>query len=158
VLTHQSGFPPALVGLARAEIAEGKDQDARSSLLAVLSRNPDDAAANGELGALESRGQDWSASEKHLSRAWAKDRSNVNYALALSRTYRHLSQPAEALKVLEMIRPATKESSAFHLELAQVYGQLHQTTEAETERKLVSQLQTADQQGLHFDQPKVYVH
>ena len=122
VLIHQSGFAPALVGLARAEIAKGgRIQMYSSSLLAVLSRNPDDTAANGELGALESRGQDWSASEKHLRRAWAKDKSNVNHALALSRTYRHLSQPAEALKILEVIRPATKESSAFHLELAQVY-------------------------------------
>jgi tetratricopeptide (TPR) repeat protein len=158
VLIHQPGFPPALVGLARSEIAEGKDQEARSNLLAVLSRDPEDAPANGELGSLESRQQEWSASEKHLSKAWTKDRSNVNFALALSRAYHHLNRPAEALKILEAIRPAMQESAAFHLELAQVYSQLHQTLAAETERKTVSQLQAAAQQGLHFDDPKVYVH
>ncbi len=158
VLTHQPNFPPAVIGLARAETAEGKDQEARSDLLAVLSRNPDDAAANGELGSLESRHQEWSAAEKHLSKAWTQDRSNTNVALELSRSYRHLDQPTSALKVLTAIRPAMQQSAAFHLELAQVYSQLHQTLEAETERKAVSQLQANAQQGLHFDDPKVYVH
>jgi tetratricopeptide (TPR) repeat protein len=158
VLTHQPDFPPAVVGLASAEIAEGKDQEARSNLVALLSRNPDDAAANGELGSLESHQQEWSTSEKHLVKAWTKDRSNTDVALELSRAYWHLNQPTEALKILEAIRPKMEQAAAFHLELAQVYSQLHQTTAAETERKTVSQLQADAQQGLRFEDPKIYVH
>jgi tetratricopeptide (TPR) repeat protein len=158
VLTRQPNFPPALTGLARAEITEGKEQEARSNLLAVISRNADDPAANGELGSLEAHQKEWSAAEKHLGKAWAQDRSNTNVALELARTYLHLNQPSEALKILAGIRAAMQQSPAFHIELAQVYSQLHQTLEAEAERKAVTQLEADAQQGLRFDEPKVYVH
>ncbi len=158
VLTQHPNFPPAVTGLASAEVAGGKEPQARSDLLALISRNPDDAAANGELGTIEAQHQEWSAAEKHLCKAWMQDRSRTNIALELARTYLHLNQPAEALNTLTGIRAGMQQSPAFHLELAQVYSQLHRTLEAETERRTVTQLQADAQQGLRFDEPKVYVH
>ncbi len=158
LLAQQPDFPPALVGLARADIANGKEGEARSSLRAALSKNPDDPSANGELGLLDAGQGNWNSALPHLEKVWVQDRSDAKIALALSRVYRYLNRPADALRVLTTIAPEAGQSSPFHLELAQVYTQLHQPAKAQAERTMVAQIQTDTQAGLHFDNPKVYVH
>ena len=158
ILAQQPDFPPALIGLARAFVAKRNDAEARSTLAAVLSKNADDLAANGELGSIEARQGDWQPALQHLTRAWSQDKSNMRTALDLSRANRHLDHPAEALGILAAIGPAAQQSPEYHLELAQVYTQLHQITQAEAERKIVARLSADAHDGLHFDAPPIYIH
>jgi hypothetical protein len=51
-----------------------------------------------------------------------------------------------------------RTSSAFHLELAQIYTQLHRISEAQAERDAVNNLQAQAHDALHFENPRTYVH
>jgi tetratricopeptide (TPR) repeat protein len=157
-LAEKPGLTPGLVGLARVNIAQGKDSEAQSLLRMALSGDPEDAFANGELGLLEDQHGDWDAALGHLSRAWAQDRSNTRIAFALARAYRHKQRDSEALQLLISLRPTLQESAAFHFELAQVYADLHRPADAQTERETFSRLQANTHEGLHFDSPRIYVH
>ena len=158
ILVQQPAYPPALIGLARAEIALAKNAEAHSTLLAALANDPGNVAAQGELGVLESQQGSWDSALQHLRGAWAQDRSSSKIGLALSRTELHLDHPGEALKVLEAMGPVMQRSPAYHLELARVYDRLSQADEAQQQRKVVAQLQAEAQEGLHFDAPKTYIH
>ena len=157
-LAHQPDFAPALVSLARAEAAQGKDREAQAALRSALSANPNDMAATGELGLIEAKLGADEAALGHLKAAWGQNQTDVKIALELSRVYRRLGQPAEALHVLAPLQPVAQDSPALHLELAQVYRQLQKATEAEAERKRVTQLQAQAQGALHFESPGTYVH
>jgi len=157
-LTQEPRSVVALVGLAHAAISQGKDEQAYKFLRLALSNNPQDPSANGALGLIEVRQSRWESAFEHLSRAWAQDRSNFGVALGLARAYRSLNRPAEALQLLTSLRPTVQHSSAFHLELAQLYTQLHRTIDARTERDAVTRLEAQSAEVLHFDSPKTYVY
>jgi tetratricopeptide (TPR) repeat protein len=157
-LAEKPGLTAGLVGLARANIARGKDSEAQHFLKAALSGDPEDAFANGELGLLEAQQEDWDVAIGHLSRAWAQDWSNTKIAFALARAYRHKQRVPEALQLLVSLRSTLQESPAFHFELAQVYSDLHRSADAQTERDAFGQLQANAHEGLHFDSPRTYVH
>jgi tetratricopeptide (TPR) repeat protein len=157
VLVKEHRLGPALVGLARAEIAKGNEQEGRSNLLAALSENPDDPSANGELGLLEAGQGNWASAAPHLNTAWAHDRSNPVIILKLAEARSHLGHPAEALQLLTSTQSFFEESPAYHLELTRVYTQLNKPHEANAEREKFSHLQADSQQGLHFESPRVYV-
>jgi tetratricopeptide (TPR) repeat protein len=157
-LAEKPGLTAGLVGLARANIDQGKDSEARDFLKTALSGDPEDAFANGELGLLEADQGDWDAALGHLSRAWAEDRSNTKIAFVLARAYRRKRKAPEALQLLTSLRSTLQESAGFHFELAQVYADLHRSAEAQIERDAFGQLQANAREGLHFDSPRVYVH
>jgi tetratricopeptide (TPR) repeat protein len=157
-LAEKPGLTAGLVGLARANIDQGKDSEAQNFLKTALSGDPEDAFASGELGLLEAQQGDWDAALGNLSRAWAQDRSNTKIAFALARAYRHKQRGLEALQLLISLRSTLQESAAFHFELAQVYADLHRSADAQTERDAFSQLQANAHEGLHFDSPRIYVH
>jgi thioredoxin-like negative regulator of GroEL len=157
-LVEKPGLTAGLVGLARANIAQGKDSEAQNFLKTALSGDPEDAFANGELGLLEAQQGDWDTALGHLSRAWAQDWSNTKIAFALARAYRHKQRVPEALQLLISLRSTLQESAAFHFELAQVYTDLHRSADAQTERDAFGRLQANAHEGLHFDSPRTYVH
>ncbi len=158
VIARQPHFVAALVGLARLKISASNDDEARSLLLRALSSDANDPGANAELGMLESRQRNWAAAQKHLREAWSRDKSRSSVAVELARVERHLNDPSAALKTITAIGPATQQTSAYHLELAEIYVQLHRPEDAQAQRKIVSDLQLAAHSELHFDEPKVYVY
>jgi tetratricopeptide (TPR) repeat protein len=157
-LAERPGLPAALVGLARALVTTDKVTEATSILHGALSHNPQDPFVNGELGLLEARGGNWQDALGHLRHAWAHDQSNPQIALELARAYEREHQPSSALQVLESIRPAMQESSAFHFQLAQIYTLLGRSADARTERATVTTLEARSQDVLHFENPRTYVH
>jgi tetratricopeptide (TPR) repeat protein len=157
-LAEKPGLTAGLVGLARANIDQGKDSEAQNLLKTALSGDPEDAFANGELGLLEADQGDWDAALGHLSRAWARDCSNTKIAFVLARAYRHKQKSSEALQLLTPLRATLQESAALHFELAQVYADLHRPADAQAERDIFNQLQANAHEGLRFDSPRVYVH
>ncbi len=157
-LAEQPGLTAALVGLARANIVQGKEGEAQKFLKTALSGDPDDPFASGELGLLEAHQEEWDAALEHLNRAWTQDRSNGKIAIELARAYRHKGRPQQALQVLTSLKPAMDESSALHFELAQLYAELHQPAVAQAERDAVARIQANTHEALHFDSPRTYVH
>jgi len=157
-LAEQPGLTAGLVGLARTNIAQGKESEAHDLLRAALSGDAEDPFANGEMGLVEAHQGDWDAALQHLSRAWAVDRSNVKIALELARAYRHKQRLREALQLLDSLRPAMQESPAFHFELAQLYADLHRPADAQAEREAFSNLEATAHAALPFDVPRTYVH
>lgn len=158
-LAQQPGLTAVLVGLARTNLSQGKDNEGKTFLKNALSGAAEDPSANGELGLLEAHEGDWHDALEHLNRAWTQDRSNTNIALELARAYRRMDRSLDALQLLNSIGPVMRESSAFHLELAQVYTQLHRPAEARAERDAVSNLQAQTQSPLlRFENPRTYVH
>jgi tetratricopeptide (TPR) repeat protein len=157
-LVRQPGLSAALVGLARANVSQGKEGEAKNFLKTALSGNPEDPFANGELGLLEAHEGDWDAALDHLNKAWAQDRSNPKIAFELARAYRHKSRPLNALQLLSSLGPTIRESATFHFELAQLYAQLHRSDDAQAERDVFSRLQANAHDALHFEKPRTYVH
>lgn len=157
-LAEHPGLTAALVGLARASIAQGEDGEARNFLKTALSDDPADPFVNGELGLLEARQHDWDAAINHLDRAWQRNRSNPEIALELAQAYRRRKRPLDSLQLLIFIRPVMQESSAFHFELAQVYALLDRTADAQAERDALTSLEARTHNALHFENPRTYVY
>lgn len=158
VLADNPGFAPALVSLARAEASKGKDEEAEAMLRSALSADPNDFSAAGELGLIEARRGAYESALTHLKKAWADSKMDAKIALELARVCLRLNQPAEALRALAPLQPVAQDSPALHLELAQIYNQLQRPTDAEAERKRVTEVQAQAQGMLHFESPKTYVH
>ncbi len=157
-LARQPEFVPALVALARAHVKQGNDAEARTALTTALSKDPSDPPANAELGLLETRQEDWNAAAEHLGKAWTQDHSNTRVALALARAYGHVNRPADALGLLLPLRPALQDSSAFHLQLAQLYAQLKRPLDAQAERDALTAIEEQAQKAFRFESPKTYVY
>lgn len=157
-LVEQPGSTPALVGLARANISQGKEDEAKNLLKAALSGDPEDPFANGELGLLEAHEGDWDAALDRLRKVWAQDRSNPKIAFELARAYRQKDKRLDALQLLTSLGPTARESSTFHFELAQLYAQLRRSADAQAERDAFSRLQANAHEALHFENPRTYVH
>jgi tetratricopeptide (TPR) repeat protein len=157
-LAISPGLPAALVGLARTGVMQGKEAEARGLLSSVLNHDPEDAAANGELGLLEAGAEHWDAALQHLELAWGQNRSNPAIALKLARAYQEKGRPEDALRLLQSIGSEMEDSASFHFQLAQVYTALHRSAEAQTQRNAFSELQANNQKVLRFENPHTYVH
>ncbi len=157
-LARQSALVPALVALARAYVKQGSTAEARTALNTALSKDPSDPPANAELGLLETRQEDWNSAVEHLGKAWAQDHSNTWVALALARACAHINRPEDALALLIPLRPALQDSSAFHLQLAQLYTQLKRPADAQAERDALTAIQEQTQKEFRFESPKTYVY
>jgi tetratricopeptide (TPR) repeat protein len=157
VLAHQPRFAPALVGLAKIAVSQGKDEEARVYLQKSLALEQKNAAANGQLGLLEARQKQWAKALPYLNRAWSENHSNMAIGLELARALRSSGRPADALQVLAPMQPVMQSSPPFHLELSQIYAQLHQTSEAQKERETFTRLEAQSHDALRFEDPQVYV-
>jgi predicted Zn-dependent protease len=157
-LAHQPKLVGALVGLAQVATSQGHDEEGRKYLHEALSIEPDDPSANGELGLMDARHEDWASSLPRLSKAWKANQSNTTIGLQLARALRHGGRTAEALRVLSSLQPLMGDSLAFHLELAQLYTQLRRPAEAHEERDVAAKLQARAQDSIRFDNPTTYVH
>ncbi len=157
-LAQQPKLIAALVGFAHVSISQGKDEEAQKYLREALSIEPDNPSANGELGSLEGKREDWAAALPHLSKAWAADRSDRAVGLQLARVLRHSGHSGEALQVLTSLQPVMGDSPELHLELAQLYGQLHRPAEAREQRAVVAKLEAQTQNSIRFEDPTTYVH
>ena len=157
-LTEKPGLPAALVGLARTDLETGKETEARTLLNAALARDPQDPIANGEIGLLEARTGSWDAAVTHLERAWEQNHSNPTIALELARAYQQKARPWDALRLLQSIAPEMEDSTALHLQLAQIYTVLHRPADAQLQRNAISELQANSENVLRFDNPHTYIH
>ena len=156
-LAEQPHFTPALLGLARADISQSKMDEAREALRWALSDDADNPAANGTLGLMESRQGDWTSAVTHLRRSWEKDHSNSEVLMALARAYVRTGQTPEALQLLAAEKSRLSNSAAYHLELSQVYAQLHRPENAQKEQAAFQALQTSKDGFLRFEKPQSYV-
>jgi len=157
-LAQEPKLIAALVGLARVAASQGKDDESRKYLDEALSIDSDSPPPNGELGLLEARHENWAAALPRLKKAWGGDRSNKTVGLQLARALRHTGRAPEALHVLTSLQSLMSDSPGFHLELAQVYGQVHRLADARAEREMVAKLERQTQDALRFDNPTTYVH
>jgi tetratricopeptide (TPR) repeat protein len=157
-LAEHPQLPAALVGIARADISQSRDGEARKLLRAALSGDPGDALANAELGRLEARDGNSKAALEYLGRAWERNQSNTDVALELARVYIRRNQPSTALQLLGSIRPVMQQSPAFHFELARVYSLLGRPGDARAEQDAFTNLQASTKDALSFENPRTYVH
>lgn len=157
-LSEQPKFVAALVGLAQVAISQGNVEQGQQYLQEALSIEPANPSANGELGLLDAQRDDWASALPHLSKAWGADRSNKTVGLRLAQALQHSGRAGEALQLLAAQQSSMEDSSAFHLELAQLYSQLHRPVEASKQRNMVAKLQAESQNSLRFDNPTTYVH
>jgi Flp pilus assembly protein TadD len=157
-LALQPTLVAALVALSRAYVKQGNDAEARQALNSALSKDPSDPPANAELGLLEARNEEWILASEHLEKAWGGDRSNTRVALALARAYGHMNHPEDAVRLLTPLSSSLHDSSAFHLQLAQLYTQLQRPTDAQAERDAVTAIQAHEQSELRFESAKTYIY
>jgi predicted Zn-dependent protease len=151
-------LPAALLGLARIDLSQGKNEEARRQLQAALSTEPDNPAANGELGSLDMEENNWTGANSHLSKAWSADQSNPNVAVRLARTLEHLNRTTDALRLLRPLATRLGDLPAFHLELAEIYTKLGKSIDAQNERQQLATLQAQSENSLRFEDPKTYAH
>jgi tetratricopeptide (TPR) repeat protein len=156
-LTERPGVVAALVGMARAEEASGRNAEAGTLLRAAVQQAPKDPIANGELGLFEARSGNRTSSIGHLECAWEGDRSNPEIALQLARAYQETGRIQDALRLLETAAPQLRDSKALHLQLAQLYTALHRSGDAQGERNVLANLSTLSPDVLRFDNPRTYV-
>jgi tetratricopeptide (TPR) repeat protein len=147
----------ALIGLAEVAEATGNEPEARKYLQEALETEPDNPPANGHLGLLEMKANDWHSAVEHLKKSWTRDRSNPSFGLALAGTLRHDGRTAEALALLNELEPSQHDSIPWHLELAQLYTQLHKTQEAKVHQEAIVRLETESHDALRFENAKTYV-
>jgi thioredoxin-like negative regulator of GroEL len=107
---------------------------------------------------LEAQHEDWVSALPGLKKAWEADRSNKTVGLQLARALRHTGRAREALQVLTSLQPLMGDSPALHLELAQLYAQIHRPADAREERVVVAKLEAQTQDAIRFDDPTTYVH
>jgi tetratricopeptide (TPR) repeat protein len=156
-LVQQPGSIAALIGLSRANILQGKEDQARTYLQRALAVDPGNSAANGTLGLMELHQGNWDLAITHLRSSWEKDQSNSEVLLGLARAYRRADRSGDALGVLAAVDSGVRNTPAFHLELSQVYSQLHRTQDAKKEQESFRALQANTRGGLRFDKPQSYV-
>jgi lipopolysaccharide biosynthesis regulator YciM len=157
IIASHPGFAPAMIGMARASASQGNDQRAVDTLRTVLSRDPANADANGELGSIELQRNEWKAALEHLNRAWAEDQANSRVALELARALAGVSRPEEALKLIMSLPADVRSSRGAHIALEKIYMQLHRDTDADAERAALRlEAQRAD--TLRFTNPGTYVY
>ncbi|MGI9074029.1 MAG: tetratricopeptide repeat protein [Bryobacteraceae bacterium] len=157
-IVQQPRLIAAYLGLAELAISEAKEDQAREYLLHALSIEPDNPPGNSQLGIIESHQGNWSSALVHLNSAWDRDRSNPSVGVELARALRHGGRLPDALKVLDSLKLKMRDSVLFHAELAQLYQQLHRLSEAHAERERAATLEAKAREGLHFEDPQVYVH
>jgi predicted Zn-dependent protease len=147
----------ALVSLADAQIAQEKYDEARQSLDLALSTSPDNSAAEGSLGLLEYKQGGWEMASSHLAKAWEHSHANAQVGFELARSLRRSGNLKPALDLLLSLKSQLNNTPSYHLELAQLYGQLHQPAESAVELNAFDSLQRANGASLRFDKPHTYV-
>ncbi len=157
-LEQSPKFEPALVGLARVSISQQNNDQARKYLQSALAIEPNDPVANGELGSIELDANELENAYDHLSKSWSLDHSAPTVALHLARALERLNRSAEALNCLQPLEPVMRNSSAYHLELSQVFSKLGRTADAQREQGQVERLSAKSDTSLRFAEPKVYVY
>ena len=157
-LLEEKTLVPAWIGLARADAVDGKIDEAVAEINQALLLDGEDVAALSEAGVLAAKQQQWSKAEQYLKNASARDKSDATVALELARITRSAGKPTEALAILDAANEPVRNSSAFHVERAQVYVALKRPDEARKEREAAMALQSGARQALHFESPKSYVH
>ena len=149
---------PACAGLARSLIAQSRDTEARQLLTEFLARRPADIAVNSELGHLEVEGGSCASASAMLERAWNAGRFSVRIATDLARCYRRMDRAADAVALLQPLRPRFLGSRAYHYELAQAYTSLKRTMEAQAELAEVQHIDKSGHEGLRFAPATIYIH
>jgi Flp pilus assembly protein TadD len=157
-LAKEPKLAPARIGLARLSAADGKEDQARMILQQLVAENPEDSIAQAQLGLLESRAQNWNAAAQHLSQAWKLDKAHAQTALELARVQNHLKASESALRLLNSLPEQVQASPEYHSLLAQTYARLGRTKEASNEQEVAANLEARTHNGLHFDDPQVYIH
>jgi len=156
-LEKKPGLLEALIGLAAVQMAQEKYEEARDSLNLALKTYPDNPAAEGALGALEYKQSEWSAASVHLADAWKQSHSNAQVGLDLARSLRHSGKVEQARDLLVSLKPELNDVPAYHLELAQLYRQLHQDVESALEQDIFNTIQKTSEASLRFNRAGTYV-
>jgi len=147
----------ALVSMAEVQIEQGKYAEARQSLDLAFKASPDNPAAEGFLGLLDFKTGAWEPASVHLARAWKQSRANAQVGLYLARALRHNGELEKSRELLVSLKPRLNDEPAYHLELAQLYAQLHESAESAEEQNAFQSLQNTKETSLRFDNPQTYV-
>jgi tetratricopeptide (TPR) repeat protein len=138
----------ALLGLARAQEAEGKTQDARATFEKGLQQFPRDAVFYYEYGKmlLIFRGDDPEASEAHavslLSNALALDESLAGPHFELGNLALSKGHPEQAVPQLEAAAKLRPDDSKVHYALSLAYRRLGRVQDADSELKTFQSLKS----------------
>ena len=93
-----------------------------------------------------------------LERAWNAGRLTLNIATDLALCYRRMDRAAEAVALLQPLRPRFLGNRTYHYALAQAYTTLKRTAEAQAELAEARRIDKADHEGLRFTAPAIYIH
>jgi tetratricopeptide (TPR) repeat protein len=156
-LMKKPGLVQALVSLAESEIGQDKYDEARQSLDLAFKASPDDPAAEGSLGLLEYKKGLWKSAAVHLETAWEHNHANWQIGLELGRSLRRTGRLDDALGLLISLKAGLDDSPAYHLELSQLYDQLHRSAESKAQLDAFNALQKTSESLLRFDKPHTYV-
>jgi tetratricopeptide (TPR) repeat protein len=157
-LELDSGLGAASVGLARAWAADQKQDEALGILRELLARAPGNAAAHAEAGRLEAELGNWKNAIADLEMAWAVDPAKFEVGLNLARCYRRTGQLRRALDLLSPLRMKMSTSRVYHYELSRLYTDLERPSDARREIMEVQRIEMAEQEGMRFVPPAVYIH
>ncbi len=157
-LELDSNLGAATVGLARAWVADQKQAEALAILRELLTRAPANAAAHAEAGHLEAELGNWKNAIADLEPAWAADPAKVEVGLDLARCYRRNQQLRRALDLLLPLRMKMKDNRAYHYELSRLYTDLKRPSDARYEITEVQRIEMAEQEGMRFVPPAIYIH
>jgi tetratricopeptide (TPR) repeat protein len=157
-LEIDSTLAPASIGFARALAAWQKQSEALEVLQELLARDPANVAAHAEAGHLEAGLGNCTGALLHLENAWRKDSSRSAVALDLAHCYRRTKQAERGLRVLLSIRAKPDGDRAWHYELSQLYAALGRSVDAEREGARTLEIERANQEGMRFVPPTIYIH
>jgi tetratricopeptide (TPR) repeat protein len=149
---------PASLGLARALAAGQQQAEALGVLRALLARDPANVAAKAEAGHLEAGLGNCAGALPYLESAWRADSPKPAVALDLARCYRGTKQAARGLRLLLSIPAKPEGDRAWHYELSQLYAALGRSRDAEREAAATRELERANQEGMRFVPPAIYIH
>jgi tetratricopeptide (TPR) repeat protein len=156
-LVKKPGLVDALVSLADVQIEQEKYAEARKSLDLALKASPDNPAVEGSLGLLEYKTGAWQLASVHLARAWKRSQANAQVGLYLARSLRHNGELENSRELLLSLKLRLNDMPAYHLELAQIFTQLHQSADSAVEQDVFQSLEKAHESSVRFDKPQTYV-
>lgn len=128
-----SADPPTLLRIARLHEALGEDALAEAALEELASSRPNDALLQFQLGVFHFQKRRYGAASGHFERVLARPDSLGDPRRAdlarylLGRAYGEQDRPADAMRALEAITPASEHFADARLELARLFeleGQL----------------------------------
>lgn len=152
-----AGYFPAIAGLSRLDLVEGKPDDARRRIEEHVARHPQDTQARLVLAELRTLlGASADEVARSLDEAVRLDPTSVDARIALARHYLHHKMPKQALAVAQEATTRSPE----HLELLEVLASA-QTAAQELHQAIstYSRLATLRPTSIypHLRQAEVYV-